>query len=144
MTQFQDEPVARHDIHALGGDDLLANITALDAVDPALTRNLLAGFAESSRSRALGFGEYTLVTSILIGRADEHRRLGTITDVPALIIAGEEDSQFPVHKVRKMADAIAGSTFCVLPRTGHLAARENPEGVNAEVDAFLASLPATV
>ncbi|MFE6157613.1 alpha/beta fold hydrolase [Streptomyces sp. NPDC056486] len=81
--------------------------------------------------------------SILIGRADEHRRLNTIRSVPVLIIAGEEDSQFPVHAVRKMADAIEGSTFRVLQHTAHLAARENPEGVNTEVDAFLTTLHAT-
>ncbi|MFD8212463.1 hypothetical protein ACFV2U_01665 [Streptomyces sp. NPDC059697] len=57
--------------------------------------------------------------SILIGRKDEHRRLNTI-----------------------MADSIEGSTFRMLQHTAHLAARENPEGVNAEVDAFLAALPA--
>ncbi|MFE4814883.1 alpha/beta fold hydrolase [Streptomyces sp. NPDC056704] len=73
------------------------------------------------------------------GRA---RRLNTIRNVPVLILAGEEDSQFPVHVVRKMADAIEGSTFRVLQHTAHLAARENPEGVNAEIDAFLAALPA--
>ncbi|MEU0859348.1 alpha/beta fold hydrolase [Streptomyces griseofuscus] len=80
--------------------------------------------------------------SILIGRRDEHRLLATIpSDIPVLIIAGEEDSQFPVHVVRRMADAIEGSTFRVLPRTGHLAARENPHEVNAEIDAFLATHP---
>ncbi|MEU3372437.1 alpha/beta fold hydrolase [Streptomyces sp. NPDC006711] len=80
--------------------------------------------------------------SILIGRKDEHRRLSTIRDTPVLIIAGEEDSQFPVHVVRRMADAIEGSTFRVLPHTAHLAARENPAAVNAEIHAFLAALPA--
>ncbi|MFJ8510136.1 alpha/beta fold hydrolase [Streptomyces avermitilis] len=65
----------------------------------------------------------------------------TIQSVPVLVIAGEEDSQVPVHVVRKMADAIEGSTFRVLQHTAHLAARENPEGVNAEIDAFLAALP---
>ncbi|MEW2621399.1 alpha/beta fold hydrolase [Streptomyces sp. NPDC048106] len=80
--------------------------------------------------------------SILIGRRDEHRLLSTITDTPVLIIAGEEDSQFPVHAVRRMADAIPTATFKVLLHTGHLAARENPKAVNAEIDAFLATLPA--
>lgn len=46
-----------------------------------------------------------------------------------------------MHVVRKMADAIEGSTFRVLQHTAHLAARENPEAVNAEIDAFLAALP---
>ncbi|MEY9864033.1 3-oxoadipate enol-lactonase [Catenulispora sp. GAS73] len=82
--------------------------------------------------------------SILIGRRDEHRLLSTITDIPVLVIAGEEDSQFPVHVVRRMADAIPTATFTVLLHTGHLAARENPEAVNTEIDAFLAGLPALV
>ncbi|MFF7601026.1 hypothetical protein [Streptomyces mirabilis] len=38
-----------------------------------------------------------------------------------------------------MADAIEGSTFRVPQHTAHLAARENPEGVDAEIDAFLAA-----
>ncbi|MFI6662570.1 hypothetical protein ACIBL8_44510 [Streptomyces sp. NPDC050523] len=41
-----------------------------------------------------------------------------------------------------MADAIEGSSFCVLQHTAHIAARENPEEVNAEIDAFLTALPA--
>ncbi|GDY69371.1 hypothetical protein AQJ43_31880 [Streptomyces avermitilis] len=62
--------------------------------------------------------------------------------MPVLNTAGEEDSQFPVHVVRKMTDAIEGSTLRLLQHTAHLAARTNPEGVNAEIDAFLAALPA--
>ncbi|AEW97645.1 MULTISPECIES: alpha/beta fold hydrolase [Streptomycetaceae] len=81
--------------------------------------------------------------SILIGRKDEHRRLATVpSGIPVLVIAGEEDSQFPVHAVRRMADAIPGGVLRVLPHTAHLAARENPDAVNAEIDAFLAALPA--
>ncbi|MFI1689388.1 alpha/beta fold hydrolase [Streptomyces sp. NPDC020794] len=76
------------------------------------------------------------------GSVRPDRRLNTIRNVPVLIIAGEEDSQFPVYVVRKMADAIEGSTFRVLQHTAHLAARENPEGVNAEIDAFFVALPA--
>ncbi|MEU8976359.1 alpha/beta hydrolase [Streptomyces monashensis] len=79
---------------------------------------------------------------VLIGRRDEHRLLATIpVGIPVLIIAGEEDSQFPVHAVRRMADAIKGSTFRVLLRTGHLAARENPGEVNTAIDAILAARP---
>jgi 3-oxoadipate enol-lactonase len=78
--------------------------------------------------------------SILIGRRDEHRLLSTIGDIPVLVIAGEEDSQFPVHAVRKMADAIPHSRFEVITHTGHLAARENPDAVNVLVDDFLTGI----
>ncbi|WP_199273006.1 alpha/beta fold hydrolase [Streptomyces broussonetiae] len=135
----------------------LATFLSLHAKMPLLAakaaRAAFAGpTAEATNPDFLEFTNFVLnddpksvawaLRSILIGRKDEHRRLNTISNVPVLIIAGEEDSQFPVHVVRKMADAIEGSTFCVLQHTAHLAARENPDGVNAEIDAFLAAPPA--
>ncbi|QIS22771.1 alpha/beta fold hydrolase [Nocardia terpenica] len=136
----------------------LSTYLSLHARMPALAaRAARAAFAgptaETSNPEFLEFTDFVLrddpksvawaLRSILIGRKDEHRRLATIpADIPVLIIAGEEDSQFPVHVVRKMADAIPGSTFRVLLHTGHLAARENPEAVNAEIDTFLATLSA--
>ncbi|MCO5992907.1 alpha/beta fold hydrolase [Actinoallomurus rhizosphaericola] len=137
----------------------LATYLSLHAKMPPLAaRAARAAFAgptaEATNPEFLKFTDFVLgddpksvawaLRSILIGRKDEHRRLATIRNIPVLIIAGEEDSQFPVHAVRKMADAIEGSTFRVLLHTGHLAARENPDAVNAEIDAFLAALPATV
>jgi 3-oxoadipate enol-lactonase len=78
--------------------------------------------------------------SFILGRQDEHRRLSTISpDIPVLVIAGEEDSQFPVHIVRRMADAIPSSTFEVLAHSAHLAARETPGEVNQAVDRFLSN-----
>nr|BFD80772.1 alpha/beta fold hydrolase [Streptomyces sp. Xyl84] len=134
----------------------LAAFLSLNSTMPALAakaaRRAFAGpSAEASNPEFVEFTEVVLrddpksvawaLRSILIGRKDEHRRLGTIKDVPVLVIAGEEDSQFPVHVVRKMADAIPGSSFRVLKHTAHLAARENPAAVNAEIDTFLAALP---
>ncbi|BBZ27525.1 putative hydrolase, alpha/beta fold protein [Mycolicibacterium madagascariense] len=78
--------------------------------------------------------------SILIGRRDEHSLLATITDTPVMIVAGEEDSQFPVHVVRRMAEAIPNGRFEIIKYTGHLAARENPDAVNALIDDFLSGL----
>ncbi len=80
---------------------------------------------------------------ILLNRVDRHALLRTIEDVPVLVIAGEEDRQFAVHICRKMANAVPGCKFVVLPETAHLAARENPTAVNAEIDQFIAErLPA--
>ncbi|MEV2211340.1 alpha/beta hydrolase [Streptomyces sp. NPDC050997] len=135
----------------------LSTYLSLHAKMPPLAAKAACGAfagptAEATDPEFLDFTDFVLrddpksvawaLRSILIGRKDEHRRLNTIQDVPVLIVAGEEDSQFPVHVVRKMADAIEGSTFRVLRHTAHLAARENPEAVNAEIDAFLAALPA--
>ena len=78
---------------------------------------------------------------ILLGRKDRHTLLRTIQGVPVLVLAGTEDRQFSVATVRRLADAIPGSRFVVLPGTAHLAPRESPQLVNAEIDAFIAHLP---
>jgi hypothetical protein len=57
-------------------------------------------------------------------------------------VVGQEDSQFPVRAERKTADATPGATFRVLQHTAHLAAWEN--NFNADIDVFLATLPAAV
>jgi 3-oxoadipate enol-lactonase len=72
---------------------------------------------------------------------DRHDLLRTIKNLPVLVIAGEEDRQFAVYISRKLANAIAGSTFVVLPETAHLAARERPELVNPVIEKFLDQLP---
>jgi 3-oxoadipate enol-lactonase len=78
---------------------------------------------------------------IILNRVDRYDLLRTIQDVPVLIIAGEEDRQFAVHTCRKLASAITGSTFVVLPETAHLASRERPELVNPVIEKFLNQLP---
>ena len=80
------------------------------------------------------------IRSVLVDRRDEHELLAGITDCPVLVIAGEEDSEFPVEVSRRMADAIPGSRLKVLRHTSHLAARENPSVVNAVIDDFLEGL----
>jgi len=81
----------------------------------------------------------TAMRSVLLGRTDRHALLRTITDVPVLVIAGEEDAQFAVPEVRRMAQAIPDSRFVVLPQTAHLAPLESPDLVNDAIDEFLAS-----
>ena len=78
---------------------------------------------------------------IVLGRVNRHDLLAQIRDVPVLVLAGEEDAQFPAELGRDLARSIAGSRFAVLPATGHLAARESPDLVNTEIDAFIAHLP---
>lgn len=78
--------------------------------------------------------------SILLSRIDTHRALQTITQVPVLVIAGDEDQQFPVKVAKDFAVAIPGSTLVELPCTGHLSARESPELFNSAVDDFLQRL----
>ena len=58
--------------------------------------------------------------------------------VPTLLLAGEHDRNAPSAVMRKMAQAIAGSTFLELPGVGHLQNLEAPEAFDAAVLNFLA------
>jgi 3-oxoadipate enol-lactonase len=133
----------------------LAGYLSLNAAMPSLIKKVAHGAfagptAKASRPEFLTYLDFPLrndpksvawaLRSILIGRRDEHDLLATIQDTPVLVIAGEEDSQFPVHAVRRLADAIPGAKFRVLLHTGHLAARENHDEVNAAIDEFLATV----
>jgi 3-oxoadipate enol-lactonase len=105
-----------------------------EAEKPEFMNYINVVLAEDPKS--IGFA----MEGILLARKDQHALLRTIRNVPVLVVAGEEDRQFHVHTVRKMADAIEGSTFVVLPGTAHLASRESPDLVNAAMDKFLAGL----
>lgn len=80
------------------------------------------------------------IDSVVPRRTDHLALLGTIRK-PVLVMTGEEDRTFPVAETRRMADAIPGSRFKVLPQVGHLAALEAPERVNPAIAEFLESLP---
>jgi 3-oxoadipate enol-lactonase len=81
------------------------------------------------------------VTSVVPRRPDQRslfRRIRT----PVLVVAGAEDTTFPVTEAEEMADAIPGARFVVLEQSAHLAALESPAEVNALIDDFLADNPA--
>lgn len=76
------------------------------------------------------------IRSVVPYRVDQHARLAGVRK-PVLVVAGAEDRTFPVAETRRMAEAIPGARFEVLPRIGHLAALEAPEVVNPLIEGFL-------
>lgn len=74
---------------------------------------------------------------ILLGREDLHPTMRRIKEVPVLVIAGEQDRVFDIGQSQSLADSISTSNFVLLPRTGHLAPRENPTAVNGAIETFL-------
>ncbi|WIG96879.1 alpha/beta fold hydrolase [Myxococcus sp. SDU36] len=59
---------------------------------------------------------------------------------PALVVVGEHDALTPPAKAKEIAGLIAGAKLEVIPEAGHLANQEQPERVNAVLEAFLTSL----
>lgn len=72
-------------------------------------------------------------------RVDSTPDLGSIK-VPCLVIAGSEDQLIPVKEQRKMAKAIDGAVFTVIPGAGHVAPLEQPIAVSRVMGEFLEAL----
>ena len=59
--------------------------------------------------------------------------------IPTLVIVGEEDTATIPSQGDRIHEEIVGSQLVVIPRAGHSSSIENPEAVNAALDAFYAS-----
>ncbi|MCW2680711.1 MAG: hydrolase, alpha/beta fold family [Frankiales bacterium] len=75
----------------------------------------------------------------MAGRPDSFDVLRA-TQVPALVVVGEQDVLSPVAQAQQMADALPQGRLVVVPEAGHLSAVEDPEAFGAAVTAFLDEL----
>jgi pimeloyl-ACP methyl ester carboxylesterase len=66
-------------------------------------------------------------------------RLGDVR-VPTLVLWGEADRVVTPGYGRRLAAAIPGARFALVPRAGHLPQIEQAEATCAEIDAFQSSL----
>lgn len=90
------------------------------------------------RFRALPRSIHRAVTGV-IERRGVYQELPGIA-VPTLVLVGEEDVATPPPRAERIQAAIRGSRLVRIPRAGHSSTIENPEAVNAAIDAFLAGL----
>ena len=58
-------------------------------------------------------------------------------DMPALVVAGEEDAITPPETARAMAARLPRAEVRVVPRAGHLSNLENPEAFDAALRDYL-------
>jgi 3-oxoadipate enol-lactonase len=56
--------------------------------------------------------------------------------LPTLVVAGGRDQLFPAPVLRRVAEAIPGAEWALLPEVGHSTYFEDPERFNALVEAF--------
>ncbi len=80
-----------------------------------------------------------LAARAVFDRDDVHDRVGIIR-APTLVLTGEDDVATPPALGRRLADAIPGARFELIPAAGHHAPIENPGAVTAELELFLANL----
>lgn len=60
---------------------------------------------------------------------------------PVLVLAGAEDHAYPVPKSRQIAEGVRDATLEIVEGAGHSVCLEQPDVVNALLDAHLAALP---
>ena len=85
-------------------------------------------------------GAYRTVLG-LASRRGVTGELGRIT-TPTLIIAGEEDINFPHEEARRMAAGIPHAELVTIPHAGHYSAIEQPEDVTRAIASFLSRVSA--
>jgi pimeloyl-ACP methyl ester carboxylesterase len=90
------------------------------------------------RLRALRRSVHRSVTGVVerVGIQEELRNVR----VPTLVLVGEEDTATPPPMAERICAAIRGARLVRIPCAGHSSTIENPAGVNAAIDAFLADL----
>lgn len=74
--------------------------------------------------------------SVVVNRRDRHGLYGRI-GAPTLVVSGQHDRVFPPSDGQRMADAIPGARFVVVPDAAHLLAVEVPDVINRLVDEHL-------
>src|SRR5262245_17909735 len=62
------------------------------------------------------------------------------TNVPTLVVVGDEDEITPPAESKRLAEAIPGATLVVIPKAGHLSSLEQPDQFNQALTTFLGRL----
>ena len=73
-------------------------------------------------------------------RTDSAALLPTLTDLPSLVVVGEEDQLTPPALSQAMADLLPNSRLIVVPGAGHLTPMEQPDTTTDAVAEFLAAI----
>jgi pimeloyl-ACP methyl ester carboxylesterase len=76
------------------------------------------------------------IRSVVIDRRAHHNLYAQIS-APTLVVSGHYDRVFPPIDGQRMAKAIPGAHFLVVPDAGHLLAAEVPHTINSLLDAHL-------
>ncbi len=72
-------------------------------------------------------------------RVSARDRLYLLTDFPTLVVWGERDNTIPLAHGRATHEAVPGSRFETLPRAAHFPHIEDPQGLAAVLDDWLAT-----
>lgn len=104
------------------------------AENPALVERIRVMMEGTPVSGILG------ALAALRDRPDSMPLLSTLTALPTLVVAGDDDQITSTDHARTMAEAIPGARLAVVQGAGHFSPIERPEEVTALLAEFLAGL----
>lgn len=105
------------------------------ATQPAVVERIRQVMVATPQAGLLG------AIGALRDRPDSFALLPQLTELPALVIVGEEDKVTPPDRAQAMVDALPRGELVVIPGAGHLAPLERPDTVNSALRGFLERLP---
>jgi pimeloyl-ACP methyl ester carboxylesterase len=88
-------------------------------------------------ARDVGAEAFVRQQMAIIGRVDSRPDLPAIA-CPTLVLVGREDVLTPPDRAEEMAQAIPDARLLVIENSGHLSTVEQPDAVNAALEAWLA------
>ncbi len=103
----------------------------------ALVYGRVRGLVQATPPRAAAWAQRAMA-----GRPESFDTLRA-TRVPALVVAGGEDTLTTEDDARAIADALPNAELLVLPRCGHLSAVEQPDVFNQAVAEFVTAVAKT-
>jgi pimeloyl-ACP methyl ester carboxylesterase len=111
---------------------------AAESIPPMLRADVPPGLRDAATAALARTPEAayraTVTCLTTFNRRDDLPQIGA----PSLLLAAEHDPLAPPRTMQRMADAIPGAHFALLPGVGHLAHLETPEAFVAAVQGFLA------
>lgn len=119
------------------GAGALADLMLPQLLAPASLR-VMPAVVEHVRTMVTGTPPAGVIGALeaMRDRLDSSAMLATI-DLPTLVIAGRDDQLIPTAASRKLADAIPGAQFTLIPDAGHLCPLEQPVATSRVISEFL-------
>lgn len=105
-------------------------------VDPSHVDDPALKAMHLGMARVIGVEGYVRQQRAIIGRPDSRPTLAAI-NVPTVVVVGENDKLTPLELSNEMAQGIAGAQLVVIPASGHMSTREQPELVSAALVKWL-------
>jgi 3-oxoadipate enol-lactonase len=133
----QEEFVQRRTGEALARDSMAANRAVVDSMRARNSVGPDVEYVKEVASRTPPETVKAAVEAIRSYPAQEAIAAYRAIDVPALLVAGEDDDAASPETMRRVADLIPDCEFCVVPRSGHYPWAENVEDFDRSFFGFL-------